>query len=531
MTPQPKHQKPLTIIQAKKQEINCRHCGSDKFVKRRFDDKGHQVYLCKSCGRHFTHNPDKTQYVVNPEAEYKKDVWDCRNLGLSPGVGQYNYRLTFSNISQPWLLDTAKRYIKFTLSTLSFSSGSEKLLAIKRLSRFLDKSYPNISPQELDRSVIIDFLAHLAGTDLSTSTRCHTIGGIRGFLEMSYQNEWLEVSRYLIRDEDFPTRPKPLPRYIPEDVMQQLNAHLGHLPEPVMRMVLVLQECGMRISELLHLKPDCLLQDKAGDWFLRYYQFKMKKEITIPVSKEIVRVIQEQLRYIKENLNIKFEYVFSSNEGGGCKEIFRPAPQPMSREAFSRYLNKLAENHNICDASGNTWHFLPHQFRHTVGTRMINNGVPQHIIQRYLGHESPNMTAVYAHIHDQTMKEEIAKFQGKIVNVSGQVVEPNNLEVDIADLQWFKKNIQAQALPNGSCALPSISQGCPHSNACLTCTHFRTTAEYLAEHKRQLAQTNKIIEKAQANGWLRQVEMNEKVKANLEKIISALEADLNDSQA
>jgi integrase/recombinase XerD len=529
MAPQPKRPLSLTIVQTEKQEIVCHHCGSDKFVKKRRDKKGHQIYICKACGRHFTYNPDKMQYAVNPDAEYKKDVWDCRNLGLSPGVGKYSYRLVFSNISQPWLRESAKQYIKFTLCTLSFSSASEKLLATKRLSQFLAKSYPNISSKEIDRTVIIDFLAYLAGTKLSISTRCHTIGGIRGLLEMSYQNQWLEVSRYLIREEDFPKRPKSMPRYIHEDVMQQLNLHLEHLPQAVMRMVLVLQECGMRISELLHLKHDCLLQDKAGDWFLRYYQFKMKKEITIPISREIVQVIQEQQRYIKENLNIKFEYIFSSNEGGGCKAHFTPAPKPMSREAFTRYLNKLAEDHNIRDSSGNLWHFLPHQFRHTVGTRMINNGVPQHIIQRYLGHESPNMTAVYAHIHDQTMKEEIAKFQGKIVNISGQVVEPNNLEADVADLQWFKRNIQAQSLPNGSCALPSISQGCPHANACLTCTHFRTTAEYLAEHKQQLEQTNQIIEKAKANGWLRQVEMNEKLKANLEKIISTLEVDSNDS--
>lgn len=531
MNTQPKPQNPLTVVKTKKQKITCHHCGSNKFVKRRKDKKGHQIYLCKACGRHFTYNPDKVQHIVNPEAEYKKDIWDCRNLGISPGVGKYGYTLNFSNIEQPWLLDAAKKYIKFTLSTLSFSSASERLLTTKRFSQFLAKSYPNISPPEIDRKVIIDFLAQLAGTNLSTSTKSHTIGSLRGFLEMSYQNEWLEVSRYLIRDEDFPKRPKPLPRYIPEEVMRQLNEHLEHLPEPVMRMVLVLQECGMRISELLHLKNDCLLQDKAGDWFLRYYQFKMKKEITIPISREIVRVIQEQQRYIKENLKYKFEYVFSTNEGGGGKGHFRPAPKPMGRGAFARYLNKLAEEHNICDASGERWHFQPHQFRHTVGTRMINNGVPHHIIQRYLGHESPNMTAVYAHIHDQTMKEEIAKYQGKIVNISGQVVEPNNIEADIADLQWFKRTIQAQALPNGSCALPTISQGCPHANACLTCTHFRTTTEYLPEHKQQLEQTNQILQKAEANGWLRQVEMNQKVKSSLEKIITALEVNSNDGGA
>lgn len=248
----------------------------------------------------------------------------------------------------------------------------------------------------------------------------------------------------------------------------------------------------------------------------------MKKEITIPISREVVRVIQEQQRYIKENLNIEFEYLFSSHEGGGYRGNFLPAPSPMSREAFSRYLNKLAEKHNICDSSGKVWHFLPHQFRHTVGTRIINNGVPQHIIQRYLGHESPNMTAVYAHIHDQTMKVEVAKFHGKIVNISGQVVEANDLQADVADLQWFKRNIQAQALPNGSCALPTISQGCPHANACLTCTHFRTNSEYLAEHKQQLKQTNQILEKARVNNWVRQVEMNEKIKTNLENIISVL---------
>jgi regulator of PEP synthase PpsR (kinase-PPPase family) len=195
----------------------------------------------------------------------------------------------------------------------------------------------------------------------------------------------------------------------------------------------------------------------------------------------------------------------------------------MSRGAFAGYLNKLAKKHNICDSLGKRWHFQSHQFRHTVGTRMINNGVPQHIIQRYLGHESPNMTAVYAHIHDQTMKEEIAKFHGKVVNIAGEVVESITPEVEITDLQWFKRNIQAQALPNGSCALPSISQGCPHANACLTCTHFRTTAEYLEEHRKHLEQTEQIIEKAKSNGWVRQIEMNEKVASNLRSIIKNLE--------
>lgn len=112
------------------------------------------------------------------------------------------------------------------------------------------------------------------------------------------------------------------------------------------------------------------------------------------------------------------------------------------------------------------------------------------------------MTSIYAWIHDQTLKEELAKYQVKTVDIAGQVIESLNPELDTADLQWFKKSVQAQALPNGSCALPSIQQGCPHANACLTCTHFRTTIEFLAMHKEQLEQTEKIIEKAKANKYL-----------------------------
>lgn len=59
----------------------------------------------------------------------------------------------------------------------------------------------------------------------------------------------------------------------------------------------------------------------------------------------------------------------------------------------------------------------------------------------------------------------------------------------------------------------------------MTCGHFRTTKEFLGVHKHELENTNKIIEKAKANGWERQAEMNEKVKQNLEKIIISLESE------
>jgi len=40
---------------------------------------------------------------------------------------------------------------------------------------------------------------------------------------------------------------------------------------------------------------------------------------------------------------------------------------------------------------------------------MINSDVPQRVVQQFLGHETPAMTARYAHIHDSTMKRKLAE--------------------------------------------------------------------------------------------------------------------------
>ena len=79
--------------------------------------------------------------------------------------------------------------------------------------------------------------------------------------------------------------------------------------------------------------------------------------------------------------------------------------KPFKTKTIINRLNALAKKAEI-KINGEIYHFTTHKFRHTVGTRMINNGVPQHIVQRYLGHESPCMTSTYAHVMDSTMKRE-----------------------------------------------------------------------------------------------------------------------------
>jgi hypothetical protein len=164
---------------------------------------------------------------------------------------------------------------------------------------------------------------------------------------------------------------------------------------------------------------------------------------------------------------------------------------------------------------------------HTLGTRLINNDVPQEVVRRILDHDSPEMTAHYARLHDTTVRRHWE--QSRKVNISGDTV---TLDPDgpLAEAAWAKQRLSraTQALPNGYCGLP-LAQSCPHANSCLACPMFLTTTEFLPQHRQHRQQTLQIISKAEAGGQTRMAEMNRQVADNLEKIITALEDD-NDQQ-
>ena len=137
------------------------------------------------------------------------------------------------------------------------------------------------------------------------------------------------------------------------------------------------------------------------------------------------------------------------------------------------------------------------------------------------------MTAHYAKITDQTVRrrwEEATK-----VNINGDHVflDPDG---PLAQAQWAKTRygIATQTLPSGYCGLP-IQKRCPHANACLTCPVLITGPEFLPELRQQRQRTLTLIDTAQASGQARVSEMNKQVAANLDRIISELEASNADA--
>jgi len=303
---------------------------------------------------------------VQPEeqSEFDKDVWDGRKLGADIRPSD-SLTINFSTISPLWLRQAAKQYLRYSFATLAWATCVSRKKALRHFSLFLTEYCPRCLASDIDRLLIVEFLGYLVSKKLSEKTRLNFISDLNNFFTLSSRNGWADFSdKNFIYKEDFPQLKKPIPRYIPQEILDQLNQHLDSLPESVMRMVLVLQECGMRLGELILLPFNCLIQDGVGDWFLHYYQSKMKKEITIPISRELVAVIQEQQQYIKVNLGAEFQYLFCASKLGSPRFIANA--KPMWATTFGHSLNRLAKNKNICDSSGKLWRFQAHQFRHTA---------------------------------------------------------------------------------------------------------------------------------------------------------------------
>lgn len=455
------------------------------------------------------------------EREYPRDVWRLRLLGLHErGVA----RVRFDGIAQPWLRELAKRWARWRLSTgISATHTSRSVNVVARFARFLAQPHVAVGAlREIDRVLLERYLADLASSGYHPRGHAEYIGQLGEFFAAIRQHRWddsLPPTAMFFR-EDYPKAPRPLPRALSEHVMAQVEhpANLDRWPDPDGRLVTtILMRCGLRISDVLRLPFDCVVHDADRAPYLRYTNNKMRREALVPIDEELLAAIDTQQRRVLERLPDGAPVLFPaarSNPGGR---------RALSSSTYRKALNGWLTDCDVRDEHGRPIRPTPHQWRHTFGTRLINLDVPQEVVRVLLDHDSTQMTAHYARLHDKTVRRHWE--QARKVNINGEAV---TLDPDgpLADAAWAKQRVGrvSQALPNGFCGLP-VQKTCPHANACLTCPMFITTPEFLPQHRVQRREVLQLITAAEARGQARLVEMNQQVLANLDHIIGALDAD------
>ena len=457
---------------------------------------------------------------IDIDAECATDVWQAKRLGIARTRSPHQIR--FDGIAQPWLRETVKRWARLRLgSGKAFGTVQVDTRAMVWFSCYLTAT-TTASAAAVTRDLLEGYLVSVTGSHLQPHTSSTYITCLRGFLDTCRRHDWLPgmAPTAVLYNDDLPPRPRPLPQFVPEFVMAQIEdpANLDLLPDHTTRaLVVVIIETGLRANDACALAFDPIVNDSSGWPCLRYHNTKMAAEQLIPLSvtaAEAIRLQQEQLldRW-PDGPAVLFPAAHSNPDGD------RAFSYATLRERFVRWQHDIG----LHDETGKPVTVTPHQFRHTLGTRLINNGVPQHVIQRLLGHASPQMTARYASLHDATVRQAFDEYCKNRVTLNGQRIAYDATAIT-AEAEFTKHNMtRVQAsLPNGYCGRPP-QQDCPHPNACLTCPDFQTTPAFLDIHRRQRDQTRTLIATSEADGHFRLVENHRRVHDNLDAIITTLE--------
>ena len=143
----------------------------------------------------------------------------------------------------------------------------------------------------------------------------------------------------------------------------------------------ILYSAGLRINELLSLKPDDIDVSRS---LIHVRQGKGKKDRYTLLSKPLVGKLSEyRERYNPET------WLFERETG-----------VQFSESIVSKKLKEIALE------AGITKRVYPHLFRHSFATHLIEQGTDLKIVQELLGHNNIKTTEVYVHIAD-TYKSKI----------------------------------------------------------------------------------------------------------------------------
>jgi integrase len=455
--------------------------------------------------------------------------WDTWPTARVDPDGRYAHqparRIYFADIEPGWLRELAKLWARWRITTATKSPGSVAVStsSLRTFTSWLANhdALPD-APAQITRALLEDYRLHVHTLPVSAARRSGHLTALKAFLDDVRLHDWapgLPPNATYYRGE-IPNVRESLPRFVDEFVMGQLEqaATLERLPDLTTRTaVMILIETGLRSIDCLRLPFDPNTTDEAGAPYLKFRNHKLSREAIIPISDQLVAQIRAQQQDLRERFSTPPSILLPGirqNPDGAL---------PLTWSTLNNRMQRWLADCDIRDAAGRRVKVTAHQFRHTVGTRMINNEVPMDVVQRMLDHGSPEMTARYARIKDQTLRREWERFQQRI-NIQGELI-PLPAGAAMSDAAWALENLARakQTLPNGYCGLP-LQQTCPHPNACLTCDSFLTTPEFLPAHRDQLTRTEQLIAQAEADGRRRLVDMNEPVRLNLIRIIDGLEA-------
>jgi integrase/recombinase XerD len=240
---------------------------------------------------------------------------------------------------------------------------------------------------EIERSDIVDVLAALYRRRLDSRSVARHLVTVRNFFRFAQREglipgdptEHLQSPRIRAR----------LPSFLSVAEVERLLAQPDTKRAHGLRdraMLELLYGTGMRVSEMLHLKPDDI-HFEVG--YLRCLG-KGDRERLVPVGRKALAAVQQYLRHGRHAL-LKHKtnpFLFVNQMGGR-----------LSRVGFWKIIVAYGQQ------AGLRIRLSPHKLRHSFATHLLERGADLRSVQMMLGHADIATTQIYTHVVQDRLKQ------------------------------------------------------------------------------------------------------------------------------
>ena len=228
--------------------------------------------------------------------------------------------------------------------------------------------------EEIDNQDLIRFNnEYILQKGLSSSYQNQLVNGVKKFYT-TIEHRKMDVS--LIHR---PKKEKTLPNVLSkEEVKMILEAHTN-IKHKVM--LCLIYSCGLRRSELLHLKPSDI-DSKRGIVIIR--QAKGKKDRIAPLSEKILVQLREYYKLYKP-----MTWLFEGQMEG----------EQYDERSLASVLKQALAKVKITKPVSLHW------LRHSYATHLLETGTDLRYIQELLGHRSSKTTEIYTHVSTRELQK------------------------------------------------------------------------------------------------------------------------------
>jgi integrase/recombinase XerD len=241
--------------------------------------------------------------------------------------------------------------------------------------------------EEIKRSHILGYMAHLRSKGLAASTVSRSLASIRSFFHFLLKERYVQENP--ANDMESPKQEKKLPKVISMSEIDFLLKQPDETKTSGIRdkaMLELLYATGIRVTELIDL---CINDVNTESGYIRCLG-KGSKERIVPIGTLAIQKVKDYIgkgrpKMVKE-LNEQALFV---NQHG----------HRLTRQGFWKILKKYARQ------AGINKEITPHTLRHSFATHLLENGADLRSVQEMLGHADISTTQIYTQVSKRKLRD------------------------------------------------------------------------------------------------------------------------------